>query len=194
MEIEEFIMPKQRPKSATNHYDVGYRKPPKQSQFKKGQIGNPGGINRKASASPDLKVIVERELNAKVKLRPGEADKKITKGAAGIKRLVDRYAKGDSRALRDLILLCEKAGVPLTDRKALEGALDDALSAEDEALLADFVRRHGGQYHVRADTVPSLPVKDENLLSPPADDPKLLTARPENSNQRANSSTVGEVR
>jgi Family of unknown function (DUF5681) len=83
MEIEEFIMPKQRPKSATKHYDVGYRKPPKQSQFKKGQIGNPGGINRKASASPDLKVIVERELNAKVKLRPGEADKKITKGAAG---------------------------------------------------------------------------------------------------------------
>jgi hypothetical protein len=177
-------MPRQRSKSATKHYDVGYRKPPTQYQFKKGQIGNPEGINRKASAStpPDLKVILERELNAKVKLRRGEPDKKITKGAAGIKRLVDQYAKGDSRARRDLILLCEKVGVALTDRKVLEGALDDALSAEDEILLCDFVKRHGGQYPIRTDAVPSLPIKD--LLSPPADDPKLLTAGTENSTPR----------
>jgi Family of unknown function (DUF5681) len=174
-------MPKRRSKSPPTHYDVGYRKPPKQSQFKKGQIGNPEGVNRKASASPDLKVIVERELNAKVKLRRGEADQKITKGAAGIKRLVDRYANGDSRALRDLILLCDKAGVPLTDRKALEGALEDALSAEDEALLTDFVRRHGGQYPVRAETVPNLLDKDQKLLGPAAEEPKLLPPRPENS-------------
>ena len=89
-------MPRQRSKSATEHYDVGYRKPPTQYQFKKGQIGNPDGINSKASASPDLKVILERELNAKVKLRRGEAEK-ISKGAAGIKRLVDQFEKGDPR-------------------------------------------------------------------------------------------------
>ena len=65
--------------------------------------------------------------------------------------------------------------------RLLEGALEDALSAEDEALLADFVKRHGGQYPVRADAVPGLPAKDQNLLSPPADDRKLLMARPENS-------------
>jgi hypothetical protein len=125
-------------------------------------------------------VILERELNAKVKLRRGEA-KTISKGAVGIKRLVDQYAKGEPRARRDLILLSEKVGVPLTDRKALEGTLGDALSAEDEALLADFVRRHGGQYPARADTVPSLLDKDQKLLGPPADDPKPLPARPENS-------------
>jgi Family of unknown function (DUF5681) len=173
-------MPRQRSNSPTKHYDVGYRRPPTQYQFKKGQIGNPEGVNRKASASPDLKVILERELNAKVRLRRGEAEK-ISKGAAGIKRLVDQFEKGDPRARRDLILLCEKLGVPLTNRKALEGALEAALSAEDEALLADFVRRHGGQYPVRADVVPGLQTKEENLLGPPADDPKLLTARPENS-------------
>jgi hypothetical protein len=172
-------MPRQRSKSPTKHYDVGYRRPPTQYQFKKGQIGNPEGINSKASA-PDLKAILERELNAKVKLRRGEAEK-ISKGAAGIKRLVDQFEKGDPRARRDLILLCEKLGVPLTNRKALEGALEAALSAEDELLLADFVKRHGGQYPVRADAVLGLPAEDQNLLSPPADDPKLLMARPENS-------------
>jgi hypothetical protein len=87
-------------------------------------------------------VILERELNAKVKARRGDPDKMISKGAPGVKRLVDQYSKGDSRARRDLILLCDKIGIPLTNCKALEGALEDALSAEDEALLADFVRRH----------------------------------------------------
>jgi hypothetical protein len=48
-------------------------------------------------------------------------------------------------------------------------------------LLADFVRRHGGQYPVRADAVPGLLAKNENSFGPPADDLKLLAARPENS-------------
>jgi hypothetical protein len=163
----------------TKPYNVGYRKPPKQFQFKKGQVGNPEGINKKASASPDLKEILERELNAKVKPWRGDPDKMISKGAAGIKRLVDQFEKGDARARRDLLLLCEKVGVPLTNRKALEDAFEDALSAEDEALLGDFAKRHGGQYPVRGDAVPGLPAQDQNLLSPPADDPKLLTAQPE---------------
>jgi len=171
-------MPKQRSKAQTRPYNVGYRNPPKQFQFKRGQIGNPEGINRKASASPDLKVILERELNAKVKPRHGDPDKMISKGAAGIKRLVDQYTEGDSRARRDLLLLSEKVGIPLTNRKALEGALADALSAEDEALLADFVRRHGGQYPVRADAVPRPPGEDKDLLGSPADDPKLLRRGP----------------
>ena len=179
-------MPKQRSKPATKPYDVGYSRPPKQFQFKEGQIGNPEGINRKASASIalDLKALLERALNEKIKLGRGECDQIVTKAKAGVERLVDQFANGDARARRDLILLCEKLGVDLTNRKALEGALEDALSGEDEALLADFVRRHGGQYPVRGDEVPSLPAKDQNLLSPPADGTKLLAARPENSTTR----------
>jgi hypothetical protein len=94
---------------------------------------------------------------------------------------VDQFAKGDRNARRDLIAICEKLEIDLTNRDALQGALNDALSAEDQALLADFVRRHGGQYPVHADAVPSLPAKDQNLLGRPADDQRLLTARSENS-------------
>jgi hypothetical protein len=192
----EFGMPNKRSKPPTKRYDVGYRRPPKQFQFKKGQIGNPEGINRKASASivPDLRAILECALNAKVTLRRGERDKIVSKAAAGIEQLVDQFANGERNARRDLILLCEKVGVDLTNRKALEGVLEDALSAEDEALLADFVRRHGGQYPVRGDAVPSLPAKDQDLLSPPADDPKLLTARRENLAGPANEPIKGDVR
>ncbi len=153
-------MPKKRSQSAPKRYDVGYGRPPKQFRFKKGHIGNPKGINRKASASivPDLKAIIERALNAKVKLRRGEQDRIVTTAEAGIERMADHFAKGDPRARRDLFPLCEMLGVDLTNRKALKGAVEDALSAEDEALLEEYVEhrireRLGGD----ARFVPRLP-------------------------------------
>ena len=114
-------------------------------------------------------------------IRNGKVVKIQTKGAAGIEQLVDQFAKGDRNARRDLILLCEKFGVDLTNREALQSVLENALSAEDEALLADFVKRHGGQYALGADTVSGLLAEDANLLSPPNKVAKLLAAPPDDS-------------
>ncbi len=173
-------MPKRSSKSPSTPYEVGYKRPPAASRFRKGVSVNPEGKRRRPSA-PNLKTQLQAALNETVTIRTGKRQKTVSKGVAGIEHLVGQWAKGDRNARRDLIALCDKFGVDLTDREALQGALEDALSAEDEALLADFVRRHGGQYPLRADAVPSLPAKHENLLGPPADDPKLLTARSENS-------------
>ena len=178
-------MPKKRAKSPSKPYDVGYRRPPRKFRFKKGQSGNPTGKRKTSSKSPDLKAQLESELNKAVTIRSGKRVKTLTKAAAGIEQLVDQFAKGDRNARRDLFLLSEKLGVALTNRDALEGALQDALSAEDEALLADFVKRHGGQYPVRADMVPSLPNQDANLLSPPEQAARLLTAPPDNSTDQS---------
>jgi hypothetical protein len=167
-------------KSTSTSYEVGYRQPPKKFRFRKGTSGNPEG-KRKRPKAPNLKAHLQGALNKTVKIRSGKQQKTYTKAAAGIEQLVDQWAKGDRNARRDLLPLCEKLGIDLTDRESLEGALEDALSAEDEALLADFVRRHGGQYPVHADAVPRLPSEDENILSPPLDDRKLLTAQPKNS-------------
>jgi Family of unknown function (DUF5681) len=175
-------------KSPSKPYDIGYKRPPAVFRFPKGVSGNPEGKRKRAKA-PNLRTDLQRALNQTI--RSGRQQKTVSKGAAGIEHLVDQWAKGDRYARRDLIVLCEKLGIDLADRQALEGALDDALSAEDEALLTDFVKRHGGQY--RADAVPSLPAKDQNLLSP-AEDRKLLTARRENLAGPANGSTEGEVR
>ncbi len=182
-------MTKKRSKSVAKRYDVGYGRPPKQFQFKKGQTGNPEGINRKASIMPDLRAIFERALNARV-LRRGERDKVETKAAVGIEQLVDQFAKGDPRARRDLILLCEKFGVDLTNRKALESALDEVLCAEDEALLADFVKRHGGQYPLGAKHDCRQTGADSNLLNSPNENAKLL-APP--ANLMPNPSGLGRV-
>jgi hypothetical protein len=171
------------PGSSPESYNVGYRRPPPQYQFKPGRSGNPTGINQKTARSmaSDLKVSLEHELKKSVKIQKGKQTLTVTQAAAGIGALVGQFAKGEHRARRDLVLICEKLGVDLTNRETLQGALEDALSAEDEALLADFVQRHGGQYPARADAVPSLSAEDENLLSRPIDDANLLAPPPGNS-------------
>jgi hypothetical protein len=84
----------------------------------------------------------------------------ISKAAAGIEQLVNQFAKGDRHARRDLIALAGELGVDLLAGQgdALGESVAKALSANDEALLADYVRRHAVQ-HDRPD--------DTNAVTPP---------------------------
>jgi hypothetical protein len=185
-------MPKKHLNAAPGSYEVGYRRPPPQYQFKPGSIANPAGINQHTAPSiaRDMKLALERELNKPITIRQGKRSMTVRQSIAGISKLVRQFVDGNPRARRDLLLLCEKLGVELINRDALQGALQDVLSAEDEVLLADFVRRHDGKYPVSADPVHSLSSNDENLLGSPANDPKLLTAQPENSHAK---DPTGEV-
>src|SRR5262245_19438044 len=136
-------------------YRVGPGRPPREYQFKPGQSGNPKGARRKPrSIALDLKNLFERALNGKVTLRQGEQEKIITKAAAGIEQLVNQFAKGDRHARRDLLALAARLGVDLVagEGDALEQSVAAALSANDEALLADYVRRHAVQPRRRGKT------------------------------------------
>jgi hypothetical protein len=129
-------------------YRVGPGRPPKEYQFKPGQSGNPKGARRKPrSIAPDLKASFECALNRKVTLRQGDQEKTITKADAGIEQLVNQFAKGDRHARRDLLALAARLGVDLVAGQgdALAQSVATALSANDEALLADYVRRHAVQ-------------------------------------------------
>ena len=130
-----------------DEYRVGPGRPPKEYQFKPGQSGNPKGAKRKTSLAPDLKAMLERALNEKVRLRKGEQEQIITKAAAGIAELVNQFAEGDRHARRDLVALAGKLGVDLTagQGNSIESAFAAALSAEDDAIIADFLKRHGVQ-------------------------------------------------
>src|SRR5947208_8121733 len=129
-------------------YRVAPGRPPKEYQFKPGQSGNPKGARPKPrSIVPDLKALFEDALSGKVTLRQGEQEKIITKAAAGIEQLVNQFAKGDRHARRDVLTLAARLGVDLVPGQGDEFARSVAspLSANDEALLADYVRRYASQ-------------------------------------------------
>jgi hypothetical protein len=133
--------------AADSQYRVGPGHPPKEYRFKPGQSGNPAGLKRRrGSIAPDLKALFQRALSTKVTLRQGEQKKIISKAAAGIEQLVNQFAKGDRHARRDLLTLAATLGVELVaGHDDIEQSVAAAISANDEALLEDYVRRHSSQ-------------------------------------------------
>ena len=81
-------------------YEVGYGKPPRNTQFKKGQSGNPRG---RPSASKNLATLVSVALNEPVIVVENGGRRKITKREAIIKQLVNRSTKADWRAIKILL-------------------------------------------------------------------------------------------
>jgi uncharacterized protein DUF5681 len=129
-------------------YRVGPGCPPRQHQFKPGTSGNPKGARqRQPSIAPDLKALLQAALGKKTTLRLGDRERILTKAAAGIEQLVDQFARGDRYARRDLFDLAEKLGLDLgaSSKAAIEELAGKALTAEDQAIVTDFLNKHSRQ-------------------------------------------------
>jgi hypothetical protein len=59
---------------SNEEYHVGPGRPPREFQFQPGQSGNPRGVKRKPSVVLELKLLLKRALNEKIKLRRGEKE------------------------------------------------------------------------------------------------------------------------
>ena len=76
-------------------HEVGYGKPPKHTQFKKGQSGNPKG---RPKAPRNVSQLLERELNQRVEVIESGRRKRISKFEAITKALVNNAMRGDIRS------------------------------------------------------------------------------------------------
>jgi Family of unknown function (DUF5681) len=146
-----------KPQRANTPYRVGPGFPPREHQFKPGQSGNPDGARKRpASIAPDLKALLQAALSKKVTFAIGDKERILTKAAAGIEQLVDQFARGDRYARRDLFDLADKLGLDLgaSSKAAFEELAGKALTAEDEALVTDFLKRKTAQtnHEIEADT------------------------------------------
>ena len=83
-------------------YKVGYRKPPKQTQFKKGKSGNPRG---RPKGSLNLSTDLAAELSEQITLREGGRSRRVSKQRALIKSLLAKALQGDVRATTAVLAL-----------------------------------------------------------------------------------------
>ena len=81
----------------TSGYKVGYGKPPKSSQFKKGRSGNPKGRPR-GSVNPDS--LLMRELESHIIVNENGRRSQISKADALFKQIVNSALSGNSTAIR----------------------------------------------------------------------------------------------
>lgn len=120
-------------------YKVGYRKPPKDTQFKKGQSGNPQGRPKgSCNFSTDLK----DTLKEPVRLTKGGKPKTVSTQLATLWRLREKALAGDARSLDRYIELARTyndeeiaAAVKLSqsDAEILEAYNEQQLRRAEEA-------------------------------------------------------------
>jgi hypothetical protein len=117
-------------------YEVGFGKPPRHSRFPKGHSGNPKG---RPKGKRNLATTLHLTLQETVVINENGVRKKVTKGAAAIKQLVNKAASGDLVALRLLAALEGSAIDPSTVTPTKH--LDDA----DLKIVQNMLKRFEGQ-------------------------------------------------
>jgi len=93
------------PPNKAPNYEVGYAKPPRHTQFKKGQSGNRKG---RPHGAKNVATVLEQALGERVTITENGRRKSVTKMEVILKRLVNKAAQGDHRSTQLLIAYTEK--------------------------------------------------------------------------------------
>ncbi len=121
----------------SGNYEVGYCKPPKHTQFKRGRSGNSKG---RPKGARNLKTDLLEELGEQILVREGSRELRVSKQRAMLKTLTAKALKGDTRAaalvLNMVWRVLEKETTP-------EAATD--LAPEDHAILENWLERNAMQ-------------------------------------------------
>lgn len=100
---------------------VGYAKPPKTAQFKKGQSGNPKGRPKAVKAHMPVSRIIRHSLSEEVQGQVNGKMRKMTKLEAIIEVQSAKALKGDTRAAKLVIDLGHKHIAPHQTLEELKG-------------------------------------------------------------------------
>ncbi len=119
---------------ANDHDDseVGYGRPPRGTQFRKGASGNPRGRPRGANS---FKTDLAAELREKLTVTENGKERRITKQRAFTKTLVAAAIKKDIRAVTALLACMRYFGVGHEEQRADTGEI------EDLDILENYLKR-----------------------------------------------------
>jgi Family of unknown function (DUF5681) len=88
-------------------YEVGFARPPRAHQFKKGISGNKKGQSR---GTKNIATLFHQEMYQKVTILENGQRRTITKIEAALKQLTNKAATGDPRAIQAIINMASDLG------------------------------------------------------------------------------------
>jgi hypothetical protein len=124
--------------SSAPNYEVGFGKPPKATQFVKGQSGNPNG---RPKGSFNLSTLLEKALQERVVVQEHGQKRSISKLEVMVKQVVNKAAGGDQRAFQQVIALMARSLEP-DSSEAAQPSTD-----QDRQIVQNLFRRMQAQLH-----------------------------------------------
>lgn len=120
-------------KSTADQYEVGYKKPPKATQFAKGQSGNPSG---RPKGKRNWATVLHSTLEQKVTITENAGQRKVSKLEAATMQLVNKAAAGDQNSIRLLLQL-----VPGMEAIINSTSATSLSNEQDKKVLAEMLQR-----------------------------------------------------
>jgi Family of unknown function (DUF5681) len=135
-------MKKSNSSAADPAYQVGYGKPPKANQFRKGRTGNPRG---KRPGQENLISAFKRHVLKRVKINDGEKVRTITLAEAVIRKNIHAALQKNPFAMSNIFRLAEDAGefTDFTDAKQVGRPIAVPDKVTTEEFMAQFGRKIG---------------------------------------------------
>lgn len=122
---------------SNDEYEVGYKKPPVKTQFKKGQSGNPNG---RPKESKNMTTILTKELNCKIFIKENGVQTEVTKLEAMVKHMVNKAVNGDHRSQIKMLSMLQQIDSE-SNLEDLSDGLIDAFDEDDEQVIANIQAR-----------------------------------------------------
>lgn len=126
-------------------YEIGYGKPPKRTQFQKGQSGNAKG---RPKDSKNTYVLLDDTLSQKITITENGQPVQISKRQAIILQLVNKGVKGELKAINALL-----PHMLMSDAKDEDKAkILAAMGQDDEKIIQNYLSLIGNFDGVEKET------------------------------------------
>lgn len=113
-------------------YVVGYRRPPKATQFKPGESGNPKG---RPKGSRPVGAVLQEIMQQRVPVTEGNKTRRLPVLEVIMRRLANDAMRNDPRAIKLLLSFLDRyAQSPEADLQL------DELLADDQTILTQYLR------------------------------------------------------
>ncbi len=125
-------------------YEVGYGKPPKTSQWKPGQSGNPLGKKKKIKAAPPLASLFADELSETIEVKNAGEIQKLSKAQVLATTVINQLIKASPKDQPKLFQMLDKLGVFEAQSEKFHDAVikDDVAFTPAEIRMIEAAKRY----------------------------------------------------